>query len=46
MTHESHELDERDLEMVVGGSGNPRGETDGNAAGNVVDSGKATPILM
>jgi hypothetical protein len=45
MFEESRELDERELELVVGGSGNPIDPIE-NATGDVEASGKATPILM
>jgi hypothetical protein len=45
MFEESRELDERELEMVVGGSGVVIDPV-GTATGAVEESGKATPILM
>ena len=45
MTQESHELDERELEMVVGGSGDANDPV-GTATGVVDPENKATPILF
>jgi len=45
MTHESRELDERELEMVVGGNSDPTDPV-GNAIGDVEENLKATPILF
>ena len=45
MTYESRELDGRELETVVGGSGDANDPV-GTAAGDVEENGKATPILM
>ena len=45
MTQESHELDERELEMVVGGSGDANDPV-GTATGVVDPESKATPIIF
>ena len=45
MTHEGRELDERELELVVGGGTDPVDPTPSTS--NPVDAdGKSTPILM
>ena len=45
MTQENHELDERELEMVVGGSGDTIDPV-GTVTGDVDPEMKATPILF
>jgi hypothetical protein len=45
MTHESRELDERELEGVVGSGGDPTDPV-GDGTGAVEPSSKATPIIF